>query len=191
MKVWQPKEHSWNYAWVWYSMVVTVYKGHEGLRVFAQNVTQKPASHFLYNSLVLVRHGQALKLCVNLSNQLLWKFKLTELPTCCLQPSVTQPWKGLRAWFLYCLTSLCPKNHNMSRYQQYIEVLPNSIMSNTCIMDLPLSSFVFQFFLLTMQDVDSNRAIWLPTDFVMLFACIFLKWPGFIAKGVSYSVPCL
>jgi len=38
----------------------------------------------------------------------------------CLQPSITQQWKGLRAWFLHCLTSLRSKVCLFANRSSYI-----------------------------------------------------------------------
>jgi len=81
----------------------------------------------------------------------------------CLQPSVTQQWMWLRAWFLHCLTSLCPEMYLFANHRTY----------NACIMDLPLSSFVFQLLSLTTLDVDSAIArLWLQA--VHAFCLYFL-----------------
>ena len=61
----------------------------------------------------------------------------------CLQPSIT----GLQAWFLHCLTQLHPKTCLFANQSAY----------NTCIMNLPLSSFAFQFFSLTTQGVNLHQ----------------------------------
>ena len=97
----------------------------------------------------LVRLSQAQKCDSNPSNKFFMefeKFLINQILCHSLthSPSVTQQWMWLRVWFLYCSTSLCPE----------MCLFPNHRTYNVCIMDLPLFSFVFQFFSLPTLGVD-------------------------------------
>jgi len=102
----------------------------------------------------------------------------------CLQPSVTQQWKGLHAWFLSWSTSLHPEMclfANCSACNAVIHVSWTYLCPRLC-----SSSFCWQ------RKVSiCNSMIWLPTGFVMLFSCIlksdldslqrsFLHWCSFL-----------
>ena len=80
--------------------------------VFSPKVSPKNRPCIPFNNLaVLVRHSQAQK-CLQINpNKLLWNFLFSTnwLTNWCLQPSITQEWKELQAWFLHCSMLLCLK----------------------------------------------------------------------------------
>ena len=90
------------------------------------NITQKPASHFLYNSLaVLVRHSQAqnvFRLTLSPSNTLLWNFKISRAET-----NIT----NIRIRIDYILTNQFFKNKYI-RYDRYT-LIEQSLLEYTLI----------------------------------------------------------
>ena len=111
------------------------------------SITQKPAPIQKY-WLGIAKPKYVFRLILNPSNKL-WNFKvfyLTEfsnwltvsdwLADWCLQPSITQQWKGLQASFLHCSTLLHPETCHFANRSSHI----------VSIMVLPLSSSVPVYF---------------------------------------------